>query len=255
MSARAMWKGVIRFAGFALPVKLYSAVEDRTVHFHLLHDEDRVRVRQRMVHPRTDETVPPDRVRKGIALGPDTFVVLTDEELEGLRPEPSRDIVVTGFVDPGEIDHPWYVRPYWLGPDGDENGYFALADALGREGKEGVARWVMRNKRYAGALRVEGEHLLLVTLRHVEEVVGRDQVEAPGGRSATAQERELAERLVAALAGPFEPEAYRDEYRERVLALIEAKRRGETVEVIELPERASAASLRDALEASLAEAG
>lgn len=255
MTARAMWKGVLRFDEMRVPVKLYAAVEDRTVHFHLLHAEDLVRIKQRMAHPESGETVPPERTRKGFEVERNVLVVLDDEDLEALRPEASREIRITRFVDPHEITHQWYVRPYFLGPDGDDERYFAMKEALARTGKEGVARWVMRGKRYAGALRVVDGHLGLNTLHHVEEVVSRGQLEAPEGRQPTRKERELADTLVDALAGDFDPDDYRDQYRERVRQLIDAKRGGEPVPVVEAAEEApSAASLKESLEASLARA-
>lgn len=260
MAARAIWKGVIRFADVALPVKLYSAVEDRKVHFRLLGQDATSRVKQRMVVPSSGDPVAREEIRKGFETAPGEFVVLTDEEMEELTPEPSRDIEITRFVPEAEIDHQWYDRPYYLGPDassgqGDDPGrdYFALAEALAKKGREGVARWVMRNKEYVGALRAEGDHLALLTLRHPGEVIPADALEAPGGRKLDSAELDMAEQLVDALADDFEPESYSDEYRERVMELIEAKAEGKTIELAAPePEKEESDDLTGALEASLA---
>lgn len=258
MAARAIWKGTVRFADLAVPVKLYSAVEDRKVHFRLLDDEAKGRVRQQMVAPASGDPVPKEEIQKGFEAEPGVFVLLDEEELEELRPEPSRDIDVTRFVDEAEIDHQWYERPYYLGPDGGDEvtrDYFALAEALSKRGEEGVARWVMRNKEYVGALRPEGDHLMLMSLRHAGEVIPASALEPPGGRDLDAKEVAMAEQLIEALADDFEPESYRDEYRERVLELIEAKAEGRTI-ALEKPEAEAPEpeSLAGALEASLAAA-
>ncbi|MFP3938712.1 MAG: Ku protein [Acidobacteriota bacterium] len=253
MAARAIWKGVVRFGSAEVPVKLYSAVEDRTVHFRLLHAEDRVRVRQRMVDPRSGDEVPREEVRRGYEVEPGTFVVLDDEDLAEVQPEPSRTIEVTRFVEPARLDHRWYDRPYYLGPDdGAGHSYFALARALAGAGREGVARWVMRNKQYRGALRAEGEYLMLISLRAAGEVIATSELEAPRGRELEGAEVEMAERLVEAMADEFDPTRYREEYRERVLELIEAKIEGRVLEFPSPEEREEAPSLVDALESSLA---
>lgn len=252
MAARAIWKGVIRLGDGTVPVKLYSAVEDRNIHFRLLHEPDRVPVSQAMVHAGTGEVVPRERIRRGYEVEPGVFVVLDDEELEALEPEPSRDIEVLRFVPRGTLRHQWYRRPYYLGPDGRAGGYFALARALDRSGRDGVVRWVMRKKEYFGALRLEGEYLTLLALRSADEVVTAAALDTPSGRELESREVKLAEQLVEALEDEFEPAAFQNEYRERVRELIAAKARGEAVEV-ERPEPRKAAekSLRDALEESV----
>lgn len=256
MAARAIWKGVLRFGDLSVPVKFYSAVEDRSVHFRLLHAEDGVPVKQRMVDPATGDAVPREEVRRGLEVEDGVYVVFSDEELDELEPDDSRDIEVTRFVPSGAVDPRWYDRPYYLEPDGDPEAYFALVDALEDAGREGIARWVMRKKRYRGALRVREGYLAMLTVRSAQRVVDASELESPEGREAEPQELELAEQLVGALAGPFEPERYENEYRDRVLELIRAKARGETIELEEArpPEREEG-SLREALEASVRGAG
>ena len=252
MAARAIWKAVIRVGGEEVPVKLYSAVEEHSVHFRLLHAKDEVPVKQKMIHPDTGKEVAYGEIRKAYPLSRERLVVLDDEDLESLEPEASRDIEVTRFVDPEEIDHRWYERPYYLGPDGSDGAYFALAEALEASKKEGVARWVMRKKDYIGSLRAEDGYLRLIVLRHAEEVIVAEELPAPEGRALNKKELAMAEQLVDALSGKFDPSEYRDEYRERVLELVETKAKGGKVKLKKFrPRPAAEESLDQVLAASL----
>jgi DNA end-binding protein Ku len=255
MAARAMWKGVLALPGLRVPVKLYSAVEDRKVHFHLLQQRAEQRVEQRMVNPESGDVVETAEIRRGYEAEPGVFVVLEPEELAKLEPEPSRDVKLESFLPAGTIDQAYYERPYWLGPDGDEEGYFALVAALRDAEREGLARWAMRKRPYAGALRAEGGHLALIALRHAGEVVLASDVPAPGGRDLDAREKKLAEQLVEALAADFEPEIYRDTYRERVEELIAAKAKGKRLKLAKVETREETTSLEKALQASLRKTG
>ena len=252
MAARAMWKAELAIGKQRIPVKLYAGVQDRNIHFHLLHDKDEARVEQRLVDPETDEPVPNEELRKGYETQPGTFVILEPEELAELEPEPSRAVEVTRFVPTGAIHHQWYERPYWLGPDGDSDAYFALAEALRQSEREGVARWVMRKRAYVGALRLEGDHLMLVALRHAGEVVLPSELSVPGGKDLDAKEKKLAEQLVEALADHFDPAAYHDTYRERVLELVDAKAKGKKPKLHRPKTKKAPESLERALAASLA---
>jgi DNA end-binding protein Ku len=249
MAARAMWKGRIRFGDVDVPVKLYSAVKSTGgVHFRLLHEKDLVPVKQQMVNPATGDVVAYEDVRRAYPTEDGRLVMLDEEELAELEPEASRDIEITRFVDPAVITHQWYDRPYYLGPDDSDADYFALAEALRSQQKEGVARWVMRNKEYVGALRLEDEHLMLMTLRHAGEVVPASALKAPGGRELDKREIQMAKQLVSALEGDLDLESYRDEYRERVLELVEAKASGK---VLKFPKAPATKKKEDSLSAML----
>jgi DNA end-binding protein Ku len=250
-----MWKGVVEIGKEKVPVKLYAAAQDRKVHFRLLGRSTLTPVKQRMVSSGTGRQVPSDEIRKGFATPDGHFVVLTEDELASLEPEASRSIELTHFVDRGVIDPAWYERPYYLGPDGANGRYAALVKALEQVGKEGIAHWVMRNKEYAGALRTEGDHLVLVTLRHAGEVVPAAEVSAPRGRAPEPQEIRMAEQLVDALSGDFDPDEYQDEYSGRVQELIKAKSRGRKLKAKRFRrEPAADRDLADKLEKSLAAA-
>ena len=251
MAARAIWKAEIGLGRTKVPVKMYSAVTDQKVRFRLLDPETLTPVSQRMVNPDSGGEVKTEEVERGYEVQPGLLVKLEPEELEKIEPKPSRDIEVVAFVPDAEIDHRWYDRPYYLGPDGDQEDYFALVEALRKEGREGLCRWTMRGKRYVGALRTEGDYLILITLRHLEEVVDASALPRPAGATPTKAESKMAEQLVAMLRGPFEPTKYRDEYRDRVLELVEAKAKGKVIPMKKARTKTSDASLEELLEKSL----
>jgi DNA end-binding protein Ku len=251
MAARAIWKGTIRFGDVEVPVKLYSAVQDRSVHFRLLHAKDLQPVRQQMVNPDTGKVVEYEDVQRAFETESGDLVMLEPEELAGLEPEPSRDIEVTRFVEPAVISHQWYDRPYFLGPDGDDEAYFALVEALRKQAVEGVARWVMRKKEYVGALRIEDDHLMLITLRHAGEVVPASALDAPAGRALDKREVNMAVQLVSALEDDLDMTEFRDEYRDRVMELVEAKAEGKVIRFPEAPKREADASLEEMLAKSV----
>ena len=226
MAARAIWKGNLKLGTTKVPVKLYSAVEDRTVRFHVLDDRAKKRVKQHMIDPDSGEEVAKEEIRKGYEIEPGTYVILTEEDLEKLTPPPSRDIEIVEFVPQAKISQQWYERPYYAGPDGDVKEYFALVEALQNKESEGIAHWVMRNKYYAGALRAVDDYLYLFTLRDAKEVILADDLTKPSGAAPTQKELAMAKQLVEILQGEFDPKEYKDEYRERVTEFIQQKARG-----------------------------
>jgi len=249
--ARAMWKGVLQLGGAEVPVKLYSAVQEQGVHFRLLHASKLEPVKQRMVDPQTGEAVAADTVQKGFEVEPGTFVLLDEEELQELEPAASRDIEITRVVPRAAVPHAWFDRPYYLGPDSDADDYFALARALQAAESVAIASWVMRKQDYAGALLPHGDYLMLVTLRHAGEVVPASALPAPSGRKPDEREVKMATQLVEALAGDFDVAAFRDEYRDRVLALVQAKAVGKTIEVKKYEPKQPDDTLGNLLKASL----
>ncbi|HSJ62390.1 MAG TPA: Ku protein [Gemmatimonadaceae bacterium] len=252
--ARAIWKGRITFGDVDVPVKLYSAVQSQGVQFRLLDAKRHEPIKQHMVDPESGKVVEYADIRRAVDTGAGELVLVDAEELAELEPAPSREIEVTRFVPHNEISHLWYDRPYFLGPDDSDSGYFALAEALRRKKVDGVARWVMRKKEYAGALRADGEYLVLVTLRHAGEVTPASELTPPGGRDLDRREVEMAKRLVAAMEDELDLAAYKDEYRDRVLELVEAKAAGKVVKFPKAPAKKTEASLADALERSIAAA-
>jgi DNA end-binding protein Ku len=252
VSARAIWQGTLKIQKHEIAVKLYSAVLDRQIHFHLLHKRDRTRVEQRMVDAKTHRAVPLDEARKAFEAEPGLYVVVSDDEIERSVPEPSREVRISRFLPATVIDPQLFDRPYYLGPAQDSAAdYFALAEALGSRKHAGVATWVMRKHSYVGALIPHQGFLMLITLRHADEVIPVSELEAPQGGPFVPKEKALAEKLIEALSGEFEPAAYHDEYQQRVHELIEAKRAGRKVKPKRSPRRRHEGSLAESLKASL----
>lgn len=251
MAGRAIWKGELKIGSTKIPVKLYSAVADRTVRFHILDDKHLMRVRQHMVSPDSGEEVTSQEIKKGYEVEPGKFVILTDEDLQSLEPKPSREIEVTEFVPPESINQQWYERPYYLSPDGDVQAYFALAEALENRKREGIARWVMRNKSYIGALRSQDGYLVLCTLRNAAEVISARELPKPAGRAPSAKELNMAKLLVGMLAGEFDPSEFEDEYRKRVMEFIESKAKGHAPKLRAVKTKRKTTSLDSVLAKSL----
>lgn len=250
--ARAIWKGDLHIGRQQLGVKLYSAVEDRTIHFHLLHAKDRAPVEQHIIRKHTGEDVPKSEIRKALSVTRDTAVILQPDELEKLVPPESRDIEISSFIPRPALGDQWYERPYYLGPDGDESGYFALAEALERKEVVGIARWVMRKKRYAGALSALDGYLTMTTLRRADQVLTFEGVEPAKTAAPHANELKLAQQLVASIEADFDPSLWQNEYRERLCKLIEAKARGEKLQPVQIKKKTPKGTLAESLRASIA---
>jgi DNA end-binding protein Ku len=257
--ARAIWSGTISFGLLNVPVKLYSAVARRDVSLRQIRESDGARIRNRRVAEGTGEEVPYEQIVKAFEITADRYVPLTKEELESLAPEKTRAIEVQDFVELDQIDPIYFDSPYYLGPaQGAEKAYSLLAEAMERSGKVAVARFVFRNKEHLAALRPGDGVLTLTTMRFADEVVPPSELDdvLPSERPKVAKrEVEMAERLIDSLSAEFDPGAYRDEYREQLLALIERKAAGEDVLDVpapEEPEPTGAPDLMSALEQSIA---
>jgi DNA end-binding protein Ku len=258
--ARAIWSGAISFGLVNIPVKLYSAVSRKTVRFHQLDAESGQRIRQQRINPESGEEVPYEQIIKGYEIGPDRYVTITPDELDALEPQKTRTIDIEDFVELDEIDPIFYDHPYYLAPDtGAGKAYRLLLDAMQEAGKVAIARVVIRSKENLVAIRPHGGVLTMETMLFADEVVPPDSLEelstADGDQKTSDRELEMAQQLIDSLTSDFEPEKYHDEYRERVLEMIERKAQGETV-VVEAPpeEPKEVPDLMAALEASIASA-
>jgi DNA end-binding protein Ku len=255
---RSIWRGAISFGLVNVPVKLYSAVSKKTVRFHQLHDTDKVRIQQKRVCPADGEEVPYEHIVKGYEISPDRYVVVSPEELEALDPKKTRTIDIEDFVDLDDIDPLYYEHPYYLAPDtGAAKAYKLLLTALEESKKVAIARVVIRSKEYLTAIRPANGILTMETMLFADEVVSPDQLDELPDEDvkATGREVDMARQLIDSLSAKFDATKYRDEYRERVLDLIERKAEGQEV-AIQPPteEPAKVPDLMAALEASLAEA-
>jgi DNA end-binding protein Ku len=255
--ARAIWSGAISFGLVNVPVKLYSATSPKAVRFHQLSGKTGARIRQKRVDPSTDEEVPYEDIVKGYEITPERYVVIEPDELDSLDPKATKTIDIEEFVNLDEIDPIYYDHSYYLAPSaGGAKAYRLLRDAMREENKVGIGRVVLRSKQQLAALRPTGGVLTLTTMLWGDEVLSPDRLdELDGVEEAEESDRELkmAEQLIESLSGPFEPDKFKDEYRERVLDLIERKAAGEEIAVQpEAEEPVAAPDLMAALEASLA---
>jgi|SRR5215813_1886557 len=252
MAARAIWKGDLKLNSIKLPVKLYSAVQDQTVRFHILDVKSKHRVKQHMVEAESGNEVPNEEIQKGFEFEPGKFVILDEKDLASLEPAASREIKVEQFVPPKEIPPEYYDRPYYLGPDGDAETYFAFTEALKNQEKEAVVRWVMRKQPYVGAIRADNDHLVLYTLRNREEVLSAQDLPHPAGRAPDKKELSMAKQLVGLLKGEFDPKDYKDEYRARVMELVEKKAKGHKPKLHLVKTKRKTTSLNSVLSKSIA---
>ena len=256
--ARAIWTGSISFGLLNVPVRLYSAVSRKNVSFRELRASDSSRVRHKRVAEADGNEVPYEEIVKGDEIAPEQYVVLTREELEELDPQKTKAIEIQDFVDLDEIDPIYFDHPYYLGPDkGAEKAYALLVKAMSDSNKVAVARFVLRNRENLAAIRPMGKVLTMATMRFADEVVSPEELEdviPQDGKKLEKREVEMAGQLIESLSGEFDPEKYRDEYREELLSLIERKARGEEVvaAVSEEPRPTKAPDLMAALEESLA---
>jgi DNA end-binding protein Ku len=255
---RPIWRGAISFGLVNVPVKLYSAVQKKTVRFNQLHDADGVRIQQKRVCPADGKEVPYEHIVKGYEISPDRYVVISPEELEALDPQKTRTIDIEDFVDLEEIDPLYYEHPYYLVPDtGAAKAYKLLLAALQESKKVGIARVVLRSKEYLTAIRPSDGILTMETMLFADELVSPEGLEELPDEDVKASDREIdmARQLIDSLAADFDPTKYRDEYRERVLELIERKAEGKEVATQPpVEEPAKVPDLMAALEASLAQA-
>jgi len=254
---RAIWSGAISFGLVNIPVKLYSAVSRKTVRFHQIDAESGQRIRQQRVNPGSGEEVPYEQIVKGYEISPDRYVTITPEELEALEPQKTRTIDIEEFVDLEQIDPIYYDHPYYLAPDkGAAKAYKLLLDAMEEADKVAIARVVIRSKENLVALRSYRGAITMETMLFLDEVIQPDSIEElaviDGDIKTTKRELDMAKQLIESLSGDFDPEQYSDEYRERVLDMIERKAAGETI-TIEAPvaEKKEVPDLMAALEASI----
>jgi DNA end-binding protein Ku len=257
---RAIWSGAISFGLVNIPIKLYTAVSRKTVHFNQLDSRSGARIRYQKVSAADGEEVPSEAIVKGYELSSGEYVTVGDDELAALDPEASRTIDIEAFVDLVDIDPVMYDSAYIVAPDkATVKPYALLVQAMEESGKVAVARFVMRTKQYLCAIRPKDGSLVLSTMVYADELVDPHEigeVEAAEGVEVSDKELKMARQLVESLSEPFEPERFEDTYRQRVLELIERKAAGDD-EVLTPPTPVSEDKVVDlmaALEASVAEA-
>lgn len=251
-AVRSIWNGTITVGTIAVPIKVHSAIEDRTVHFHEVHAEDGARIEHKRICPREGEEVPYSEIVKGFEIAPDEYVVLDKEEIAAAGGGRSRMVEIEEFVDAAAIDPVYYERTYYLGARDAPDAYRVLHGALERAGRSAIGRWHFHNREYLVAIRALDGILAMHTMRFHDEIVrgGELDVEAPS-RAPSDREVEMARMLVDNLHVEFDPHDFSDTYRERILDYLERKRRGTAPELAPAEDRPQSDDLLAALQASL----
>ena len=226
--ARTIWKGALSFGLVNIPVGLYPATSDKSIHFNQFEEGTSDRIRYKKVNERTGEEVPNDRIERGFDLGGGEYVILTDEELESAEPKKSRQIEISDFVGLVDIDPVFFRSSYYLAPEGEgaDKAYALLRRAMADAGRIGIATLVMRNKEYLVAIRPEDDALALHTMYFSDEVrsPGKELPELPENGEVTDRELSMAQLLIESMESDWDPERFHDTHREKVEALIEEKR-------------------------------
>ncbi len=247
---RAIWKGVISFGMVSIPIRLFPATESKDIGFRQLRRDTNTRVRMLRWDPVEEQEVPYDEIVKGYEYAKDRYVVLDDEDLEKLPLPTKHTIELTAFVEEAEIDPVHYEKSYYLAPeDAGIKPYSLLIRAMQAKGLIAIAKVAIRTKERLCALRARGDQLILETLYYPDEI--RDPGETPAVEDVSEQEMEMARALIEMLEEPFDPEQYKDQYREALMTIIEAKLEGQEVATPEAAAPQPAVDLMAALRASV----
>ena len=252
---RALWSGAISFGLVNVPVRMYTAISEHNVHFNMLRAKDAERIHYRKVAGSSGREVPDDQIVKGYEISDGEYVTLTDEEIAAAHVEGDKVIEIHEFVPFEEIDPLVFERTYYLGPaDGAERVYALFAKALESSGLVGIASFVFHDRDQLAAVRTKDGALLLSRMYFADEIRDDDGILPDRKRSVDKRELKLATDLIERMQGSFDHSAYHDRYRDRLMAIIQKKRKGETITAPKVEERKAPSDLMEALEASLSEA-
>ncbi len=253
--ARTIWKGSLSFGLVNVPVGLYPATQDKSIHFNQFEKGTSDRIRYKKVNERTGKEVESANIVKGFDSGGGEYVMLSDEELAAAEPERSRQIEITDFVDLDEIDPVFYRTTYYLAPEGKgtDKPYALLRKAMQESRKVAIATLVMRNKEYLVAIRPEGDLLALETMFFADEVRSADQdlPRIPDDADLSERDISMANVLIDSMQSKWDPDRFRDTHREKVQALIEAKSQGQIIVAAKSAPAPKVVDLLEALQASI----
>lgn len=253
---RPLWKGAISFGMVSIPVKLYTATEEKDVRFNMLHEKDHSRIRQKTFCAEEEVEVSRDEIVKGYEVSPGKYVVMEDEDFDNVPVVTTRTIEITDFVSLENIDPILYQKTYYIEPEEIGMKPFALLmRALEATERVAIAKVTFRQKEQLCTLRLYENTIALETMFYADEVRSTEELNVPSKKDMEINDRELnmAKSLVDMLTNDFEFESYKDNYREALLKVIKAKSEGEVVEVA-APEPARVTDLMEALRASVEEA-
>jgi DNA end-binding protein Ku len=252
---RAIWSGAITFGLVNVPVRMYSAIDEHKLHFHWVHEKDESPIGYQKICKLEDKPVPDDEVVKAFEFEPGEYVFMDEEDFEAARVEGYKTIEITDFVPYEQIDPVYFARTYYLGPqEGGEKVYSLLTRAMDESGLAGIAKYVMRDRQNLGCLRVRERVVTLEQLYFADEIRDLEEVRPPAAR-VSKEELQMAEQLIENFAGDFEPEKYKDTYRDALCEIIKAKRKGKQVHRAPEAEEAAPPDLIEALRASIEAAG
>lgn len=254
---RPTWSGAISFGLVNVPVKAYGAVHEHTVHFNQLEKRSGARIKYEKVSAKTGKPVAPDDIERGFEVAKGKYVVVEPEEFDDLRPESTRRIEISDFVELADVDPIYYANTYWLTPDrGGEDAYRLLLGAMEEAGRVGIGSVVMRNKQYLAAIRPLDGALAMSTMRFADEVVPRTEIEGLSRakkKSSDSKQLRLARQIVDSLTSDWDPARYHDDYTEQMRELIRRKAKGEEIVAEPAEKTAKVLDLMAALEASVQE--
>jgi DNA end-binding protein Ku len=248
---RAIWTGSISFGLVNVPVRMYSAIDEQDLHFNLIHEPDEGRIGYQKICKNEDKPVPDDEIVKAFEFKKDEFVVLDDDDFDAAKSEGVKTIEISDFVPYEEIDPIYFERTYYLGPqDGGEKVYGLLRSAMERTELAGIAKFVMRDRQHLGCLRVRDRVLTLERMFFHDEIRPVDDI-APKNVKVAKAELDMATSLIEQFTGTFKPEKYEDTYRDALMDVIKAKRKGKTITAPEPEAEEEPADLLAALRASV----
>jgi DNA end-binding protein Ku len=253
-----VWKGSISFGLVNIPVRMYTATEERDIRFRQLHNECHTPIKYAKMCPHCQREVDASEIVRGFEYDKGNFVIIRDEDLEAIAPETRRAIEILDFVDLNEIDPVYFDKSYFLSPqDTGEKAYALLRAAMEKTGKIAVARVTMRNRQSLAVVRLYEHCIMLETIFYPDEVRPVSQVPALPEADVPLADNELkmAAELIGNMTTPFDPAKYKDEYRSQLQAVIEKKREGQEVAVAPAAPRANVIDLMQALKESLAATG
>ena len=249
---KTMWRGAISFGLVSIPVRVYTATEEKTLRFNQLHEKDHGRIKMKRFCTTEDVEVSYDEIVKGFEYEKDQYVILEDEDFEAVPVESTRTIDIAQFVDREEIDPIYYKKTYYLGPEeAGVKAYQLLREALREGDKVGIAKVTFRDKEHLSAVRLKDDVLVLDTMFWPDEIREAEFPELEKKPKVSDKELQMAASLIENLTEGWNPDAYTDEYREALLDIVEKKAQGEEIEVIQAPEQTKVVDLMEALKASV----
>jgi len=220
---QGIWSGTISFSLVAIPVELVKAVDSGRVSFRMLHSKDYSPLQRRMFCPEEETMVPPDEIIRGYEIGPDKYILISDEELESVSPERSRTIEIVEFIDMDEVDPIYYDHPYYLVPSkGGEKAYQLLVEVMHRTHKAGLAKFVLGEREYLVAVYSSEEALALITLHYQEEILSDEDISPKEGKIEDEEKSRIKQNIRKMMAD-FDPEKYADKRRKKITDLLKKK--------------------------------